>query len=90
MGYDMLSKTKIQKLRIGSKVCEGDGLYFKKTKADGGQWSYRYTSSGKSREIGLGVYPIIDLLEARRLRDDGQYARHFPLDQILRLTSGGR
>ena len=44
MGYDMLSKTKIQKLRIGSKVCEGDGLYFKKTKADGGQWSYRYTN----------------------------------------------
>lgn len=82
MGYDMLSKTKIQKLRIGSKVCEGDGLYFKKTKADGGQWSYRYTSSGKSREIGLGVYPIIDLLEARRLRDDNRRLRAHGKDPI--------
>ncbi|MAI52365.1 MAG: integrase [Rhodobiaceae bacterium] len=83
MGYDMLSKTKIQKLRIGSKVCEGDGLYFKKTKADGGQWSYRYTSSGKSREIGLGVYPIIDLLEARRLRDDNRRLRARGKDPII-------
>ena len=82
MGYDMLSKTKIQKLRIGSKVCGGDGLYFKKTKADGGQWSYRYTSSGKSREIGLGVYPIIDLLEARRLRDDNRRLRAHGKDPI--------
>ena len=83
MGYDMLSKTKIQKLRIGSKVCEGDGLYFKKTKADGGQWSYRYTSSGKSREIGLGVYPFIDLLEARRLRDDNRRLRAHGKDPII-------
>jgi integrase len=91
MGYDMLSKTKIQKLRIGSKVCEGDGLYFKKTKADRGQWSYRYTSSGKSHEIGLGAYPIIDLLEARRLRDDNRRLRaqgkdpHFEKAKAQRL-----
>ena len=90
MGYGMLSKTKIQKLRIGSKVCEGDGLYFKKTTPNGGQWSYRYTSTGRAREIGLGSYPVIDPLQARRLRDDHSRLRAQGKDPYLEKRKAER
>ncbi len=68
-GYVMLTKRTIAKMPVGAKVWEGDGLYFKRTKPGTGHWSYRHTSSGRAHEIGLGAYPLIDLLEARKLRD---------------------
>ena len=34
-----------------------------------GRWSYRYSYSGKRREMGLGTYPTVTLAAARKARD---------------------
>lgn len=43
---------------------DGDGLYFVKTKK-GGNWIYKFTLNGRSREMGLGKYPEVGLTAAR-------------------------
>lgn len=50
------------------KLSDGGGLLLDRT-ADGGRWSWRYTFSGKRREMGLGTYPAVSLAAARKARD---------------------
>ena len=60
-----LSVKKIETLAIGKTVCDGRNLYFTKTSSNGGKWSFRYQRDGKSREMGLGPYPVITIDKAR-------------------------
>lgn len=75
----MLTKTKIKKMAIGHKICDGNGVYFKKTSEKAGNWTYRYIIDKKAREIGLGSFPVIQSADAqrkadsfRRMREDGK------------------
>lgn len=47
---------------------DGGGLELHK-KGDGGKWIWRYSISGKRRQMGLGSYPAVSLADARKERD---------------------
>lgn len=52
---------------IPGKTNDGNGLYLQISKAGSNSWVFRYKHDGKSREMGLGPYPVITLAEARLL-----------------------
>ena len=52
-------------LSIG-KYHDGNGLYLSIYSSGRGKWSFRYTINKKSREMGLGSFPEVTLLEARQ------------------------
>jgi len=49
-------------------LADGDGLYLQQKKQGGASWIYRFKMGGRknSRYIGLGSYPRVNLLDARR------------------------
>lgn len=47
---------------------DGQGLMIQRT-TDGGKWMFRYSISGRRRDMGLGNWPSVSLAEARRERD---------------------
>ena len=49
---------------------DGDGLYFQVSRAGVLSWVFRYTRDGRSREMGLGPYPVVTLAKARLLAGD--------------------
>lgn len=52
------------------KTGDGDGLYLQINRAGVPSWIFRYKFSGKSREMGLGRFPVVSLAEARLLAAD--------------------
>ena len=50
------------------KLGDGGGLELRK-KGESGKWVWRYSITGKRREMGLGSYPEVSLGEARKIRD---------------------
>ena len=57
----------IQKAPDG-KLQDGRGLLLVK-KGTTGKWVYRYSLHSKRREMGLGLWPVVTLAEARKQRD---------------------
>ena len=60
-----LNAKQILVLPIG-KYPDGDGLYLSIYKPGRGKWSLRYTLNKKAREMGLGSFPEVTLLDARQ------------------------
>lgn len=50
------------------KLQDGRGLFLVK-KSDSGKWVFRYSHLGRRREMGLGIWPVVTLAEARKARD---------------------
>ena len=48
------------------KYHDGNGLYISIYSPGKGKWTFRYRINKKSREMGLGSYPDVSLLEARQ------------------------
>ena len=48
------------------KYHDGDGLYISISSPGKGKWSFRYTINKQAREMGLGKFPDVSLLEARQ------------------------
>ncbi len=48
-----------------SRHGDGDGLYFRTLGLGRAYWVYRYRAGGKEREMSLGPYPELSLIEAR-------------------------
>jgi hypothetical protein len=47
-----------------SKHEDGDGLRLVVSKTGAKKWVLRVTTQGKRREMGLGAYPVVSLVEA--------------------------
>ena len=47
------------------KYHDGDGLYITISSPGKGKWSFRFTINKRAREMGLGKFPDISLLESR-------------------------
>lgn len=62
-----LTAISIKKASDG-KLGDGGGLELRK-KGDAGRWVWRYSITGRRREMGLGTYPEVSLGEARKIRD---------------------
>ena len=57
-------------------ACDGGGLYLQTTKgADGAlhrSWLYRFAINGRERQMGLGSFPTVGLVEARAKATDAR------------------
>ena len=54
------------------KYHDGKGLYISITSPGSGKWSYRYRIDHKSREMGLGTFPEIAIVDARQKAEDNR------------------
>ena len=54
------------------KYHDGKGLYISITSPGTGKWSYRYRIDHKSREMGLGTFPEISIVNARQKAEDNR------------------
>lgn len=53
---------------------DGDGLYLVVSRTGGRSWIYRYRSNGSRRDMGLGSFLDVSLVDARQARDDAKKA----------------
>jgi len=54
------------------KYHDGKGLYISITSPGTGKWSYRYRIDHRSREMGLGTFPEISIVDARQKAEDNR------------------
>ena len=59
-----LSARKVQTAKAG-KHSDGNGLFLLVKPTGGKSWVLRYQINGRRRDLGLGAYPALSLLEAR-------------------------
>ena len=52
------------------KYHDGKGLYVSISSQGRGKWSYRYRINNKSREMGLGTFPEVSIVDARQKAED--------------------
>ena len=50
------------------KLTDGGGMYLLVTPKGAKYWRMKYYVKGKEKLTGLGVYPVVSLLEARQQR----------------------
>ena len=60
-----LTALKVAQTREAGMYADGDGLYLQVTSPSAKSWIFRYSRSGKKREMGLGSLNAISLAEAR-------------------------
>lgn len=65
------------------KLFDGGGLYLHKKTAEAGRWTYRYKHQGRSREMGLGSFPLVSLAAARKARDSWEQVLKSGEDPII-------
>ena len=54
------------------KLFDGGGLYLEISPAGGKWWRLKYRFNGKEKRLSLGVYPDVNLKEARERRDSAR------------------
>ena len=64
------------------KYHDGKGLYISISRQGRGKWSYRYRLDDKSREMGLGTFPEISIVDARQRAEDNRRLVHQKIDPI--------
>ena len=64
MGY--LTNKKIDNINQKGIYTDGDGLRLRVDKKINKNWIFRYQLFGKSKDMGLGRYPIVSLKDARK------------------------
>ena len=64
------------------KYHDGKGLYISISSQGRGKWSYRYRLDDKSREMGLGTFPEISIVDARQRAEDNRRLVHQKIDPI--------
>jgi len=74
-----LTATAIANLRAKGMHPDGGGLYMRLTANGTKSWIFRYTTAGKTHDMGLGAYPTVTLgkarelaIQCRRQRQDGR------------------
>ena len=69
-GSNLLTDTKIRRATERSRLRDGAGLWLNVTESGSKAWVYRWTALGKTREMGLGGYPVVSLADARAAREE--------------------
>jgi integrase len=64
------------------KYHDGKGLYISISCPGRGKWSYRYRIDNQSREMGLGTFPEISIVDARQKAEDNRRLVHQKIDPI--------
>lgn len=72
----------LAKAGVPGMAGDGRGLYLQISKTGGVSWIFRYKIEGKSRYMGLGAFPTVDLAKARGLADDARKVLSNGLDPL--------
>ncbi|MDC1134482.1 integrase arm-type DNA-binding domain-containing protein, partial [Alphaproteobacteria bacterium] len=64
------------------KYHDGKGLYISISSPGRGKWSYRYRIDNQSREMGLGTFPEVSIVDARQKAEDNRRLVHQKIDPI--------
>jgi integrase len=64
---ERFSALKVAKLKGPGYFADGGNLYFRIAPGGARGWIFRYTTHGRTRDMGLGAYPEISLAAARKL-----------------------
>lgn len=72
----------IDRLSVGPHG-DGGGLWLRKTSLTSAQWLYRFRLHGRTRQMGLGSYPVVSLANARKARDRCAEQVALGLDPVL-------
>jgi integrase len=67
---DKLTDRQVRGAKLPGYYGDGAGLYLQISPAGTRSWIFRFTLSGRSREMGLGPYPDVPLSRAREKRDE--------------------
>jgi len=54
------------------KIADFDGLYIHVTPKGSKLWRLKYRILGKEKLLAIGIYPAVNLLTARKARDDAR------------------
>jgi integrase len=74
--------TKIIKNLPAGKHGDGDGLQLVITAPERGKWVLRYQVAYKSREMGLGAFPLVTLTKAREAALEARRLAHSGVDPL--------
>jgi len=69
---DTLTVTAVRNAKPSGKVqrlYDGRGLYLEVAPSGARYWRLKYRHAGKEKRLALGVFPVVSLAEARKLRD---------------------
>ncbi len=79
---ERLSALKVAGLRQPGYFADGANLYFRVAQSGAVGWIFRFTSQGRTRDMGLGAYPEISLATARKLAEKCRELTKQGLDPI--------
>ena len=79
--HNALGQLRARNLGPG-KFPDGQGLWLVKRSRDAGKWILRLSIAGKRREMGLGCWPDVSIVEARERAAEARKALRFGLDPI--------
>lgn len=68
----MLNVRQIESCREAAVLSDGRGLRLEVDRSLNRKWIFRFTISGKRRDMGLGRFPDVTLRQARVLRDEAR------------------
>lgn len=83
-----LSAVKVASIKDAGLYADGDGLYLQVTQSGSRSWVFRFKSSGRLRDMGLGSLNTIGLAEARELAADCRRLRLQGIDPIEARKAG--
>ena len=66
----LLTDAAIRRMVVPAYYRDGGGLHLQVSRSGTRSWIFRFTLSGKVREMGLGPYPDVSLAEARQNASD--------------------
>lgn len=69
---NQLSARKVETLKEPGRHVDGGGLYLKVRSSGAKSWVFLYRWQDRRPELGLGPYPTVSLLEARRRADEAR------------------
>ena len=82
-----LNNFKIKSLPLNKKISDGSGLNLTLTSRTTGKWTYRYTFNSHAKEMGLGSYPELSIVDARQLALEKRKLKLNGIDPIVQKQS---
>ena len=89
MIHNTLTQLRAKSLDAG-KYADGQGLWLCKSRKEAGKWILRITIHGRRREMGLGSWPDVSILEARTRSEDARRLLRDGVDPIEQRKSERR
>ena len=78
-----LNNFKIKSLPLNKKISDGLGLNLTVSSRTTGKWTYRYTFNGHAKEMGIGSYPELSIVDARQLTLEKRKLKSNGIDPIV-------